>query len=197
MKKLELYGVLGIDLAWIRSHHIDRKQLVLINNILSDYTTISCWMLVCWMIGPFYFINYMNHLQKKRCLSFYYFVDDANCLNESKWSNKSEFNNHLNCIPAWLNKNKIVLNIKKIQSLHFNRYDCRILSLQDQPIENCRNIRHIGIYVDRKLGSGDNKRYRLYKLSHHISIVIRRRDFVPENIRILEYYNVHIKSEMQ
>ena len=104
-------------------------------------------------------------------------------------------NGHLNCIPAWFMRHKVILIFKKSKALHLTRSDSYNLFLQDYSIENSRSVKYLGIYLDGKFIIGDHIKYLYSKLISHISIVIGLWAIVPKNI-FLRYYTVNIKSEV-
>ena len=79
LDKLELYGVGGQDLASLRSYLIDRRQVVSINNISSNFMAIKWGVPQCWILGPLLFVIF-DLSNKKWNLCFYFFSDDISCL---------------------------------------------------------------------------------------------------------------------
>ena len=72
IKELEFYGVRGLANKWFSPYLSNRRQFVSVNNISSDELTISCGAHQGSVLGPLFFLIYVN--------------DFANC------SKLSEFN---------------------------------------------------------------------------------------------------------
>ena len=79
IKKLEIYGVKGINLAWLRSYLTNRKQHTSINyELITDTPTIRCGVPQGSILGPFLFLLYVNHLHNSSVLGPIIFADDTN-----------------------------------------------------------------------------------------------------------------------
>ena len=62
-KKLELYGVRGSNLNWCCDYLHRRSQKTLSNNVLSYCNTIKCGVPQGLVLGPLFFILYINDMQ--------------------------------------------------------------------------------------------------------------------------------------
>ena len=79
LKKLEHYGIKGVELSWFSSYLSKRKQFVSVNGSISDYLKVSCGVPRGSVLGPLLFLIYINDLPSvSKVLSFYVFADDTN-----------------------------------------------------------------------------------------------------------------------
>ena len=60
--KLEHYGIRGMALEWVKSYFSKRKQFVEFNNVRSSPQGISCGVPQGSILGPLFFILYVNDL---------------------------------------------------------------------------------------------------------------------------------------
>ena len=76
--KLEHYGIRGLALEWVKSYFSERKQFVEFNNVRSSPQEISCGVPQGSILGPLFFILYVNDLNNASMLDAILFADDTN-----------------------------------------------------------------------------------------------------------------------
>ena len=82
MKKLEYYSFTEISNIWFASHLINRKQIVSVNGYRSNLTDVKCGMPQSFMLGPLFFLIYVNDLHVAINYSeVHHVADDTNLLN--------------------------------------------------------------------------------------------------------------------
>ena len=76
--KLHHYGIRGTALSLIESYLTDRQQCVQINNAISDLEYISHGVPQGSILGPLFFLLYINDIaESSDILKFYLFADDT------------------------------------------------------------------------------------------------------------------------
>ena len=76
--KLEHYGIRDVALQWIKSYFSCRQQFVQINQTCSSMQTIKCGVPQGSILGPLFFILYINDLPKASKLTeLLLFADDT------------------------------------------------------------------------------------------------------------------------
>ena len=62
--KLECYGIRGFVNDFLRSYLTNRRQYTVIYGVNSDLRTVSCGVLQCSVLGPLFFLLYINDLYR-------------------------------------------------------------------------------------------------------------------------------------
>ena len=113
--KLEHYGIRDVALQWRKSYFSCRQQLVQINQTCSLMQTIKGGAPQGSILGPLFFILYINDLPKASKLTeLLLFAEDTSIFFSQSNPNYLEnvLNNELLNIDVWLRCNKLLVNIK-------------------------------------------------------------------------------------
>ena len=121
--KLNKIGVKNVNLKWFKSYLSNRKQFVMVNNVLSDLITeFNVSVPQGSILGPLLFLIYINDMYKSNLLSNFHFADDSTGL--AKGSNIVEVGNFVNTelqkLGMWLRANKICVNTSKTKVMVFH-----------------------------------------------------------------------------
>ena len=123
LKKLEHYGIRGVELDWFSSYLSNRKQYVSVNGATSDYLDITCGVPQGSALGTLLFLIYINDLPSiSKVLSFYLFADDTNIYFSSHdlFSLQKIINRELKKVKKWLDANQLGLNVEKTNFVIFH-----------------------------------------------------------------------------
>ena len=121
--KLEHYGIRDVALQWIKSYFSCRQQFVQINQTCSSMQTIKCGVPQGSILGPLFFILYINDLPKASKLTeLLLFADDTSIFFSHSNPNYLEnvLNNELLNTDVWLKCNKLSVNFKKTNCVTFS-----------------------------------------------------------------------------
>ena len=114
--KLEHYGIRDVALQWRKSYFSRRQQFVQINQTCSSMQTVKCGVPQGSILGPLFFILYINDLPKASKLTGrLLFPDDKSILFSHSNPNYLEnvLNNELLNIDVWLRCNSSQLISKR------------------------------------------------------------------------------------
>jgi hypothetical protein len=122
LEKLEFYGVVGKFKTLIESYLTGRYQRVALGNITSNWEVIKCGVPQGSILGPFFFLNYMNDLPKIiNDNNMVHFVDDTTIIITD--TNKATFNININQtlqdLNSWFIVNLLTLKFNKTYYLEF------------------------------------------------------------------------------
>ena len=81
LSKLDHYGIRGISLEWIRTYLSNRNQCVSTNGVKSTSLKINCGVPQGSILGPLFFLLYINDMHNALDKStVHHFADDTNLL---------------------------------------------------------------------------------------------------------------------
>ena len=129
LRKLYALGIRGNIYDWIESYLTNRSQFVLYNNSKSKKKIIFHGVPQGSILGPLFFIVFMNDISRASDLLFSsLFADDTTVLIESQNYNKIiiTLNADLQKLDVWLQANKLTLNTQNtLYGLSSNEKKCK------------------------------------------------------------------------
>ena len=159
-KKLVYYGLGNDIIAWCRSYLSHRKQAVMNDNNQSDLLDVSCGVPQGSILGPLFFIIYVNDIMtlfKQDGLKILLYADDT-VLYYSHTDITLLFqslNNGLNKIWEWCMLNRLSINTVKTKFIAIDSYKridetCEI-KLGGVILERVNSYNYLGVILDDTL----------------------------------------------
>ena len=200
--KLSYYGVKNQSLALFRSYLSDRSQVVEVNGVLSDKGTIKHGVPQGSILGPLLFLLYINDISKSsKILKFFLFADDTTVFYSANPNDKNTeniLNKELEKVSCWLAANKLSLNVKKSNFLHFHKGNsCKIplnLILNGTPVEEKETAKYLGTFIDNKLSWKAQIQHIKTKLARNIGLISKIRHYAKD--ACLKLYHSLIQSHI-
>jgi hypothetical protein len=165
LQKLEFYGIVGKFKTLIESYFNRRYQKVILgcitsyNCISSDREEIKCGVPQGSILGPLFFLLYINDLPNiaKKDTKVVLYADDTSVLVTS--SNKTDFNKAINeavrDVNRWFRDNLLSLNLNKTQYLNFktkNYHNSNTeIIYEHKQIHNSSITKFLGLNLDDTL----------------------------------------------
>jgi len=190
--KLENAGFRGPILKWLNSYLSNRTQRVKVGDCLSEFCVTNCGVPQGSILGPLFFLIYINDFCK---LDIYgkmlTFADDTVLLYSNSDLNTllQQINSDLIKIEKWFVSNYLTLNLNKTKYIHFNLrntdlnlnlkyhtsscYNNTDNSCNCHTLQSVKSIKYLGLYIDHNLKwkthineLSKKLRFVLFKLSH-------------------------------
>ena len=195
--KLEACGIRDDALNLLASYLADRKQTCQVNNKKSGLRTISCGIPQGSILGPLFFLVYINDLPN--CLKQttpQMFADDTSLTAYGKSIEEIELglNENLEKIRLWLQANKLSLNVAKTEYMLIgSRQRLTKLPLEpnvcigSEPIQRVRDTKILGVYIDECLTWSKHIEEITKKITTGISVLKRHRDLASRDVLVSVY----------
>jgi hypothetical protein len=179
--KLERYVIRGVALQWIKSYFENRKKFVQYNNVSSSANTITCGVLQSSILGPLFFILYINDLPNALNITeSLLFADDTSMYysHTDPISLINVLNDELRNVDRWMKANKLSVNITKTNYIIFksrNEKFCTDIPVifDGKPLMQKKIVRFLGVHIDENLTWKSHISHVCKKISKSIGILFR------------------------
>ena len=157
LKKLEYYGICGLENKLLCNYLSNRHQYVEYNRTSSSTRSISTGVPQGSILGPLLFLIYINDLPKASTLfDMLMYADDTTLYcNINTLINESIINDELDKIKIWLSANKLSLNIGKTKYVIYHSINKQIiypnLKISNIEIERVQQFNYLGLLLDNHL----------------------------------------------
>lgn len=203
LQKLEFYGMQNNASDLIRSYLNNRTQYVVYNGMESDKKTIKCGVPQGSILGPLFFIIYINDfIHASNIFNMVIYADDtALCTTINTYNDNLEhdINNELSGINDWLKLNKLSLNILKTKAMCFHspqrKFKFPNITIDNHKIEYVSNFNYLGIVIDKNLNWKCHIETLSKKISKTIGIMNKLKNVIP-TYALLTIYNALILSHL-
>ncbi len=200
-------GHYGINTNLIKSYLQNRKQYMDIKGCISGQRTITHGVPQGSILGPLFFILFINDLPLASEMCTLLFADDTTLLLSGK--DKEELitntNNNLRRIKTWFDSNGLTVHAGKTNYMVFNtrkrsqfngniKYGKDTLERIGEGEAN-ETTKFVGIYIDELLKWKTHINKTKYKITNNLYILSANKHTIPTRIKIL-LYNSFIKPHM-
>ena len=191
-EKLQIYGVQQRELFWFRSYLSNRKQFCRVNGVASDIQDVEVGVPQGSCLGPLLFLIYINDLPlavQGSTVSMY--TDDTSLCHQAinMTQLNGAINNDLKQLYAWLQGNKLSLNVTKTHSMLITTNQKRnILKSTDQNLELSihgkeldivQKTKCLGVQIDCSLDTKEEIKAVSAKVSRAIGFSKHAKKFLP------------------
>ena len=204
LRKLFSYGIAGSLLSWIGDYLRGRSQVVRINNELSDPVSVSSGVFQGSVLGPLFFIIFINDIDSHVSNSVMIkYADDLKLLMTfgkdpvCQARSSAALQNDLNAIAKWSEDNGLSLNVRKCFAMHFGTSNqCNNYFLNDSQVERVSCVKDLGISLSDSLKFNDHILGQVVKANRMLGL-LKRSFYTREPRFMLIVYKAFVRSLLE
>ena len=196
--KLEHYGIRGLALEWIKNYFCNRVQYVEYDGTSSSPRTIKCGVPQGSILGPLFFLIYINDLcNASNVIDLVLFADDTNLFfshNDLSYLMET-INSEMIQLSNWFLANKLSINVKKSNLMIFKprqnrqKIDLKI-EINSYRIEQVRQVVFLGVILDEHISWKPHISHIASKISKSIGIIFRSSFYLSKHALLTLYYSL-------
>ena len=197
-------GISGKLLAIIQSFLANRKQRTVLNDKTSQWGAIEAGVPQGSILGPLFFLIYINDLTDGVICNVKLFADDTSIFTVVHDPNSAavEINHDLDLINLWARKWRMSFNpdiSKQAVEVTFSKKRCPPnhppIFFNDVPVKNVPEQKHLGILLDSKLSFANHIKAIISKSRHGIGVLRFFSKYLPCHT-LCEMYKLYIRPHL-
>ena len=203
--KLRRCGVSGELLSLIRSFLMNRKQRTVLNGQNSDWGDISAGVPQDSILGPLFFLVYINDLAANVKCNVKLFADDTSLFTvvEDPNTAASDMNHDLELIKQWAHDWKmsfnpdpqkqaveLIFSTKKVETNHPE------IRFNNAPVVRVDEHKHLGIILDTKLSFSTHIKAAISKTRKGIGLLKYLSKYLPRHT-LNDLYKLYVQPHLE
>ena len=199
--KLECNGISGNVMILIRNYLRDRKQRVLLNGKSSQWASISAGVPQGSVLGPLFFLVYINDLVENVDSDVKMFTDDTSLFSvvRDEATTPQQLNRDLERVRLWAWRWKMEFNPTKTEEVIFSAKRIKPhhpnLFLGDIEVERKSEHKHLGLILDSKLNFQSHIREAIMKARRGIGIIRYLSRYVSRDV-LDQVYKLYVRPHL-
>ena len=194
--KLEKAGVRGNPLRWCTDYLRGRKQKTTTNGETSTYLPVTCGVPQGSVLGPFFFLIYVNDMESvlTNCKVKLYADDTVlyqsgeNCEIAGRKLQAS-----MDSFAKWCSSNALIINTKKTKLMAFGsrskvkKCNKASISLNGVKIKMVPSYKYLGVTLDQTLNYNNHISSTVRVIQHKLSLLGKVRKYLNNDVALQIY----------
>ena len=201
--KLHLCGVSGNLLSLIKDFLANRKQRTVLNGKVSAWGSVTAGVPQGSILGPLFFLAYINDLTDNRKCNVKLFADDTSLFTvHNPDQAASDMNHDLDIIKSWAHNWRMLFNpdpTRQAVEVTFSRKKISAnhppVLFNDIPVIKMNEHKHLGIILDSKLSFATHIQSIILKCRRGIGMIKLLSKYLPRNT-LTELYKLHVRPHL-
>ena len=196
LRKLEHLGIKGLIQGWCRNYLTNRKQSTIANGIVSEPRRVVCGVPQGSVLGPLFFLIYVNDLLPHlRGIEVNLYADDTVLYVSGREvaTCRGVLQNALNLFEGWCDRNALHINVAKTKSMLFgtarrikNAGEI-VMKLKGLALQQVPSYRYLGVTLDATLSFKQHLAGVTRTVSHKVYVLSRVRKFLTTRTAMMVY----------
>lgn len=191
--KLGALGFSSTSLKWVGSYLGSREQVTDVNGTLSSSLPLRCGVPQGSILGPLFFLVYVNDMKSACDCNLFLFADDSALLVSHKEKEQVEkiLSNELQNVSTWLADNKLSLHLGKTESILFGS-NAKLkkspgfnIVVNNISVENKEEVTYLGCILDNKLSSESMALKTISKINQKVKFLARLYSFLDKSTLLI------------
>ena len=202
--KLKVYGISGSLLILLRNFLSGRSQRVALDGQSSDWNEISAGVPQGSILGPLFFLIYINDLPDEIISKIKIFADDSSLFSLiiDQIRCAMQLNADMQKISEWAHQWKMSFNpdpSKQAVEVYFSKKlnlpNPPELYFNNAPIVVQDHQKHLGLFLDKKLSFDYHLNGKFSKANQGIGLINRLREFLPRD-SLVTIFKAHVRPHL-
>ena len=195
-RKLQLAGIRNTFFNWCNNYLTNRFQCTLANNIRSSMLPITCGVPQGSVLGPLFFLIYVNDVQRAVPNCGVKLYADDTVLYQSG-VNKEEarvmMQRSVNDFKLWCNVNALTINVSKTKVMSFATRSkvkkCKDINIEigSEKLKVVPSYKYLGMILDSTLSYTNHISSIVKVISHKITLLAKLRKYLTSEVAVLIY----------
>ena len=196
LKKLDYYEIREENLAWCRNYLAHRVKRTLANNHLSEAAEVKCGVPQGSVLGPMFFILYVNDMLKAVTnANVQLYMDDTVIYCSGKTAEEviAKLQPDLDKFLYWCSSNKLTLNVKKTKLMSFGtrqrvkRVKGAKVFINGKQLQQVPTYKYLGMVLDSTLSLNAHVNSVINTVLYKTNLLAKLRKFTRESVALRIY----------